>query len=624
MDNSKALTNRIEVQFDRKRIDKDFSIFAIMTDEKFIKKGARILDDPNNELKAVSMVFDYGRLAWIMLRKSDGITSSDILKYIERDEENKGHFTVTQKSSWDLSKDYLLFRLFLYSLNLEKKEKYAFNNLTGKLFLSSEEWMNKKGTFNALQIDVDWQMNLSVVFTTFSTVSVLKKYKQEYNDMPKYTWSGNGFMLKRTFDDTLDDDSVFIHTAVSKKTKPHMDFYCYFEDKRENTKVYYSYMVLNALKDRYSSYFKSELCFASLDIIKQNDSLDDKKYMENVINHFVGDNALSIRLINMCEDEENVDEYNNILETMKSELYKILHDEDGVVADISIRQRFMPSPNTCYIVLHHNAEHYKGKDDPYAKLKRDVMPIQSITVEDSKELVKKGSIKEKSGNLDSFYKTILKELVIKNDIITNKTITMDKWGDRLYEKNWVFGIEQNDARYMMLIFPNGAFKIFKDEGFGILPFKCQYEEVEKAATILRDSKDKTKSVVVDQNGNSILLYRSGMCVMPKEEILHLDHNKHGRPVMDEYFAGGYDTTIYQRGLSSYYSSGIPHGSPATVPNATNIYSVKVMHGENTIDSLLKTFGVPFVRLESFTVLPFPFKYVREYADMEPKKEKKQA
>ena len=172
---------------------------------------------------------------------------------------------------------------------------------------------------------------------------------------------------------------------------------------------------------------------------------------------------------------------------------------------------------------------------------------------------------------------------------------------------------------MMLIMPNGDFKIFKDEGFGLITFNSQYEEVNKAARLLRDSKDKTKSVVVDQDGNALLLYRSGMLVMPKEDILYLDHSKHNRGIIDEYFIGGYDTTIYQRNGYSYYSSGIPHSSPATMPNGTNVYSVKVAEGINTIESLLKTFSVPFVRLESFTVLPFPFKYVREYADMNPKK-----
>ena len=127
-------------------------------------------------------------------------------------------------------------------------------------------------------------------------------------------------------------------------------------------------------------------------------------------------------------------------------------------------------------------------------------------------------------------------------------------------------------------------------------------------------------MVVDQDGDALLLFKSGMLVMPKEEILYLNHPKHNRTVIDDYFAGGYDTTIYQRGMSSYYSSGIPHGSPANMPNGTNIYSVKVIEGTNIIEMLLTTFNVPFVRLESFTVLPFPFKYVREFADMEPKKQ----
>ena len=112
-----------------------------------------------------------------------------------------------------------------------------------------------------------------------------------------------------------------------------------------------------------------------------------------------------------------------------------------------------------------------------------------------------------------------------------------------------------------------------------------------------------------------------MLVMPKENILYLNHQLHNKTIINDFFTGGYDTTIYQRNNYSYYSSGIPHSANHTMPNGTNVYSVKVVEGTNIIESLLTTFSVPFVRLESFTVLPFPFKYVREYADMQPKKQK---
>ena len=611
--NKQALTNRIKLEFDRDKIDRDFSIFAITTDEKFIKKGAALLDDPDGYLKAVSLVFDYGRLAWLMIRKTDDIANVDILKFIERDEENKGHFTIEQKSAWDLDKDYLLLRLFLYSLNLENNEKFAFNNLTGKLFISNEKWA-KKGTINAIQIDVDWLMDLSISYTTFNSISKLKKSNIDISGMPRYTWSGKDFAFKRTFDTKIDEDSLFVHTSITKKTKCHMDFYDYHIDNRTNTKVRYAYLVLNELKKRYEQYFKVLPHFIGLDVVNKTDSLDDKKYMNNVIAQFVGNNALSIRLINLCHDG-----HDDILETVGFELRKILQDRDGVIAEINIGQRFMPTPNTCYIVLHHNADYYKREkmEDPYAKLKRDTVPIQSITVEDSDEQIKKGSLNQ-SENIQAFYKTILKELVIKNDLINKKSITLDNWEKRSYDKNWVFGIEQDDVRYMMLIMPNGDFKFYKDEGFGLNSFNCQYEEVNRAATTLRDSKNKTKSIVVDQEGNILLLYRSGMLVMPKEEILDLQHELHNKNIINEFFVGGYDTTIYQHNNCSYYSSGIPHSSNPTMPNGTSIYSVKVVEGKNTIDSLLTTFSVPFVRLEGFTVLPFPFKYVREYADMQPK------
>ena len=49
----------------------------------------------------------------------------------------------------------------------------------------------------------------------------------------------------------------------------------------------------------------------------------------------------------------------------------------------------------------------------------------------------------------------------------------------------------------------------------------------------------------------------------------------------------------------------------SVPKASILYEVNVVEGKNIIEDILDTMSVPFVKYKSFTVMPFPFKYLSE-------------
>lgn len=94
---------------------------------------------------------------------------------------------------------YILFRLFLYSLNNFNSENLSFNNLTGKFYIFNPTWMKKnKSSFTAIGINVDNAMNIAVEAATFAKYSLFKESKK-LKEYPKYVFANKSCSLKRDF-----------------------------------------------------------------------------------------------------------------------------------------------------------------------------------------------------------------------------------------------------------------------------------------------------------------------------------------------------------------------------------------------------------------------------------------
>ena len=52
-----------------------------------------------------------------------------------------------------------------------------------------------------------------------------------------------------------------------------------------------------------------------------------------------------------------------------------------------------------------------------------------------------------------------------------------------------------------------------------------------------------------------------------------------------------------------------------LPKASLLYKIDTLKGENVVPFLLETMSVLFVKYKSFTVLPYPIKYLNEYIGM---------
>ena len=243
----KALTSRLSFSFDYEAIEKDYDFFILTTSERYIDSGANILDDTSGRLPIVSLAFDWGRSLWMMFHKGD-VDEGAIVSFLnEKLGVNNNTFTVTKSVP---KAQYILLRLFLYSLSTPSGMEYRLGNLTGKLYLSSIDWINKDGTFNALQIDVDKFLNLTGVFSTFTNISKFKRH-QDIAGLPMYTFSGKGNYLCRAFSEKDAPEGLYVKKPVRKGEANKLDFFNYDPNKRNNTKVRYLYDVLNELIKEY-------------------------------------------------------------------------------------------------------------------------------------------------------------------------------------------------------------------------------------------------------------------------------------------------------------------------------------------------------------------------------------
>ncbi len=574
-----AIINHLLVEFNYSVIDENFDFYVITTKDNYIKKGAYILDKPVDRLKALSLAYENGKNAFIMFRKN--IVSKAYLNNEIEDEIIK----ITKVSANEI-KDYILFRLFIYSINNFESNELSFNNLTGKLYLYSSSWMSSnRKSFKALRIDISQDMNILAEATSFTSLSLFNDKTKKDSTIPKYQFAANN-ALKRVlnYDDA---SSVYIHKPLYN-TKAEIPFLDLSDLKKKTTKAYYIYWLLEVLQNKYSKFFSFE--FDQIKIEKTIEKIKDKDFLEKAIKE-ISDKEINI--INLIKEEEYKEEFNDLCTLFRTK-FKFVNIATKI------------KENSLNVVFLHNKEYYseKGFNDPYKELKRDVV-IQCITYEDSLNKIIK--------NNEAIFNTIIKELAIKNEIINEKRIIIDDWQSYGYLKNYVFGKEKDGIFYFVKIKPNGEFELaYKIDDFR----KFNDKEFDECATILSSYKGKEKIIISDAYSNIVLVSRTNTFCLPNKDIFEKGNISRSKESRIKNLSGVVDINLFNYNNSIYFNSGvIGSGMKYGIPKASLLYKVDIENGENIFEGLLNTLSVSFVKYNSYTVLPYPLKYLNEYINM---------
>ncbi|MCQ2799934.1 MAG: hypothetical protein MJ228_04155 [Bacilli bacterium] len=578
----KTKTTIINISIDTKAVDDRFDFFSFKTSKKFIAKGARFLDI-GEDTKAESIAFDYGVTAFAMFKKNS-------MKLAELQNKLADADIAARKVSVDELKEHIVVRLLLNSLGNSNYDGFEFNNLTGRLYFFLPDWVAKNGkSVKALDISTtslpDGRIRLNANACTFTRVSCFKTKPD--SRFARYSISINGTM-KRVFenDPSYNSEGLFVRkTPSGKKTEiPFIDF---SKGRQGSTRVAAIYKVINSFNAKFAGL--CSLSFDELEIKEKLDSKRDEDFLERSVSSL---SRLGVNVVNLDVNEEDRPDFDRLIENISRFMPGCRITESDSVSN-SI-------PN---VVFMHNADYYKenGYDDLYKTLPRNAA-VQCVTEEDAG-----------SSSSEAVIKTIIKELAIKQDIIHGRKITLDDWPDYGFANPVSFGMIEDEVPYFIEISPNGEISTIKSRGIFHTFTEEKYDSMKQD---LLSSINSGGVYLISDGQNEIIISSTGVNTLPDEDIF-VSESPRGKEARAKFMAGVTDINLYESGESTVYNVGvIGKGMNSSLPKGSVLYKASVVKGHNIIESLLKTMSVMFVKYNSFTVLPYPIKYLREWVAIE--------
>lgn len=573
----KAITNVLKPSFNNAAIDAAFDFYQIKTDQKYFSKGARVLDIQQVGIKFKGIVFENGRSIFAFCEKG-AVSRLALIETI-----NDGSVTIKEIPSTEVE-ERILLKLFLFSLNCPSGEGASFNNLAGKLYIYLDGLNSSSKTLKVLTLDVDKTMGLQISATSFTPASQFQR--ERIKEEPRYVFSHEHLSFKRVFAQPEEKNAYIRKTRFGRKTE--VPFLKFNKPEKTLTKTYWIYKVLKWLREEYSPYLT--VSFESAEILKKVTVRKDTDFVEKAI--------ASLSLHPCCVINLAGENHDERAETMRDAL------ENRLGFPIRIEESIQQGAiNFCLI---HNKEYYEEwkEEDPKKNFPSDVV-VQCVAIED-------GFVKVAKSN-GAVIDTILKEAAIKADIIRHKRITLDDWGSFDFAGDWTFMTTNNACFYAMIVHVDGSFefKVAKDD---FIAFNDK--ELNSISTFLSGKSETARTIVKDSHGNISLISGTGLYSLPDEGIFasSVSRSKESR---NRYLGGVVDINLFEFEGKKYYNAGmVGAGMNTDVPKAAPFYEVSVIEGtEDIIDPLLETMAVVFVKFKSFTVLPYPFKYLREYLEL---------
>ena len=388
--------------------------------------------------------------------------------------------------------------------------------------------------------------------------------------------------------------NVYVPKGFIDGSKACLDFLRFDEgnSKYKETRSYLMYEAIRIFNKVYRSL--GSISFEEMEIKSVVETPSDKKFMEGVLMDL---RLRNVNMVNLCTAQEDIDTFNDIF-SLVSELIPC-----------SISNEI--DPNVPNIVFLHEKSYYPEGEDPYNLFDRTAV-IQAVTVEDAGKEIGSFLAEEKSDKkrICPIINTILKELAIKLNL-RDGIITMDNWSSHGFTGDYVFGALYENRLYFLTINPRGAITcVNKSNDF--IPF---YEsKLQKLSEEMEESSLKGKFIIEDDCGNVNIIGRTDLITLPNPEIFkaHEIRGKQARPL---YLSGVTDINMYETDDGPMFNVG-PQGSgmKKKLPKASAIYRIQVIRGKEIMSALLPLMAVAFVRYGDYTVLPFPFKYLREYIE----------
>lgn len=591
--------NKLSYRLDKQAIASEYDIFTIETSDKYIKRGAYILDAPTLNRNVKSIVFESGRSALMMMHKDD--QNRSLIKNLISDVEDGSKLSVAETKIQDVQ-DWTLLQLLLNALSSYDSNILKFNNLTGHLYCFHPEWV-KRG--KEKKEDIVWKIPcmefrvtrdycIEMSIRTFTSERLKKKIsftKRKFEDYPKYVVSKDNTLRRRLADDV---ETGFIMRQIdgTKSEIPFLDFQN--EKKFDQCKVGTLVKVIEAFNSKYASFASIECSYMPeskrIDYSKSTAKEDSVRIQELL-------KTLGIHIVDQIGDTYS----EQFAENMRS----LLLQKYEISASVGKRIK-KDALNICVI---HNVEYYEGVQDPHDNT-YDGVAVQHVTLEDFAD------------NAEFAISTVIHEALIKKDMEAGR-ITLFDWKKLGLKEDISFGtdakFDEETKYFFMKVHPDGSFDI-REQEFTLF----EMNEYTDCVNIFEDAKTKgetVKGLIRDDQGKINIIKDTGIITLPegrviKELLASGDTKLRGKERREELLFSCLDIKTYMEdGKQFYYVGTIGEGMRWKIPRAANVRCIEGYQGASLMfDKLLPTMNVTFVYNGQLTVLPFPFKYLREYTD----------
>lgn len=618
---SKIKTNKITYKLNREKIEKNYNILRICTSKKNYF-GTYILDAPslNNDVQSVN--FEYRKNAsgpgnWRSLlvlmdkEKMEGENRRKIKKTLIDTDKNGEDLSVEYVDIDDIEHDNVLLQLLLNALSSFELSSMKANNLTGHLYCYHPAWNKSRNDIiyqiPCLEFKITKDYILKMNVRTFTSINKFKE--EEYSNKPKYVLSNKNDTLRRYLsDDKNKQEEIFIMRQFNG-TKRQITFLdVKNKEKFDQCKVGMMLKIKEVFNEKYKS--KAEIHFDYFPEYSRYECSKSlvsvrKENRKKVIEMLKAKN-LSVHIVDKNNDDNSAVYIDN--------LRLVFEENYGIKATIGKRDK----KDALNIRVIHNADYYNGKNDPHNHV-RPGMIVQHITIDDFpiKFETKKDGSERSTTATNAAIASILNESLIKFDI-ESEEITLFDWQALGYEESMTFGVDVKDGGHrkyvFMKIYPDGSFK-FQEPRSNLLG-KGEYQDCIDA---FENTEGNIKGLIKNEQGRINIIKDTDLITLPEEKdirdlLVKGDTRLRNEQRRELLFSSTLDIKTFKENGKQYYSVGIiGKGMDRKIQRASNIRCIEgYQDAPLMFDKLLPTMDMAFVRNGQLTVLPFPFKYLREY------------
>ena len=174
-------------------------------------------------------------------------------------------------------------------------------------------------------------------------------------------------------------------------------------------------------------------------------------------------------------------------------------------------------------------------------------------------------------------------------------------------------IEDEERYFFMKVHPDGSFN-FEEQRMNLFAFN----DYTDCVNIFSDASDVV-GLLQYANGDINIIRETAWITIPeieeiRDELASDNTYLRGKEPRQKLLSSITDIKLFDQGKCKYYFAGIiGEGMHTSITHAANIRKIEPYKNATLrFEELLPLMNITFVRNGQLTVIPFPFKYLREY------------